>query len=135
MLENIRVGNNESNVLVVSATSGYGDENWDKIIKLCDRIRDSYGSTAMSSALGSVMKRMKTSDASVQQQAVTVSYAHCTVPSLCVYVCSSSNAVSQWQRMLMYLWSRLLYQIFRSSTTDPVGQFLSNPLFSLYSIL
>ena len=57
----------------VAATSGRGEENWDKIIKLCDRIRDSYGVTAMSSALSSVMKRMKTTDAFVQQQAITVS--------------------------------------------------------------
>ena len=62
----------------VAATSGRCAENWDKIIKLCDRIRESYGATAMASALGSVMKRMKTGDASVQQQAVTVSYVYDT---------------------------------------------------------
>ena len=71
----------------MAATSGRGEENWDKIIKLCDRIRESYGPTAMSSALGSVMKRMKTGDASVQQQAVTVSYEFRCIRCVCIYVC------------------------------------------------
>lgn len=32
-------------VLLAAATTG-GDTNWDKIIKLCDRIRESFGSAA-----------------------------------------------------------------------------------------
>ena len=71
----------------MAATSGRGEENWDKIIKLCDRIRDSYGATAMASALSSVMKRMKSGDASVQQQAVTVSHYITSIYLLGVCVC------------------------------------------------
>ncbi|XP_019850252.1 PREDICTED: signal transducing adapter molecule 1-like [Amphimedon queenslandica] len=56
---------------VAAATTGR-DTDWDKIIKLCDRIRESFGSAAMGSALGSVMRRIKHSDPNIQWQAINL---------------------------------------------------------------
>lgn len=58
---------------VVAATSGLGGEvDWDKIIKLCDRIRESFGASAMGSALSAVMRRIKHNDSMIQIQALTL---------------------------------------------------------------
>lgn len=57
---------------VVNATSGVGEANWDQIIKLCNRIRDSVGPTSMSQAMASVLKRVRHSDPKVQLHALTL---------------------------------------------------------------
>ncbi|XP_064383097.1 signal transducing adapter molecule 1-like isoform X2 [Halichondria panicea] len=57
---------------VVSATSGRGEPDWDKIIKLCNRIRDSIGTLSMAQAMGSVMRRVKHSDSNIQLHALTL---------------------------------------------------------------
>ncbi|CAI8029248.1 Signal transducing adapter molecule 1 [Geodia barretti] len=57
---------------VVSATGGVGEADWDKIIKLCNRIRDSVGPTSMHQAMQSVMKRVKHGNPAVQIHALTL---------------------------------------------------------------
>jgi signal transducing adaptor molecule len=58
---------------VVAATSGRGDEaDWDKIIRLCDRIRESFGPSSMGSALAAVMRRIKHPTPNIQSQALTL---------------------------------------------------------------
>ncbi|KAL5493686.1 hypothetical protein EMCRGX_G014898 [Ephydatia muelleri] len=57
---------------VVLATSGRGEADWDKIITLCNRIRNSFGASSMQFALESVMKRLKNTDPNVQLHALTL---------------------------------------------------------------